>query len=94
MVSIVAVSVFSKGRFLEGAVPAFTRSSDYQDYCTDDDPEDNFYVTGTAQMGNKLYADYCSGDVLLQQYCSSGRNVKTRRPYICPNGCLNGVCLN
>mgnify|MGYP007100936343 CR=1 FL=1 len=24
-------------------------------------------------MGNKLYADYCSGDVLLQQYCSSGR---------------------
>jgi len=94
MVAIVAASALHNGVNLEGAVPSFTKSLDYQGYCSDDDPKDDFYVAGTVQMGNKLYTDSClDDDTLIQHYCSSGKNVKNRRAYICPNGCLNGACL-
>lgn len=88
IVAIVAVSNTN----LNGADIA--RSLEYQGYCSDDDPQDDFYIVGTAQMGNRLYTDSClDKDTLVQHYCSSGRNVKTRRLYECPNGCKDGACL-
>lgn len=93
IVAVVAVSVLNNYSNLEGAVPSTAKALKYQSYCADDDPKDDFYVAGTVQMGTNLYADGCSKDTLFQHYCSSGRNVKTRRAYTCPNGCLNGACL-
>ena len=86
----IVVLVFSKGGF-QGAV-AFNTTTEYQSYCSDNDVADDFYVAGTVHLGNKLYPDLCYGDVLIQNYCFA-RNVKSRRPYKCPKGCVDGACI-
>ncbi len=87
IVAIVAL-VLNGGGSLQGAVSSEGK------LCTDDDPEDDFYLKGTVNSWNKVYEDYCLSDKdLIQHFCQTGRDVKTRRAYSCPEGCLNGACL-
>lgn len=92
MIAVVVLTLASN-RGVEGALLYGTKTMDYQDYCTDDDPEDDFYVVGTVKMGPKAYIDHCDGNDLHQPYCSTGKMVKQRRHYECPNGCKDGACL-
>jgi hypothetical protein len=84
MVAIVALVLNSTGG-AEGAATSDT-------LCMDDDPNDDIYKAGIITVNNKLYEDYCVGDSLIQQYCSTGKDVSSRRALPCPNGCSGGVC--
>lgn len=94
IVAIVALVLNSAGS-LEGA--AFYGQKVYEqaeDFCTDDDPQNDFYKAGKVRYGIYLYEDHCEDKEVHQHFCANGQNVKHTRSYECPNGCLNGACLS
>jgi len=69
--------------------------------CVDSDGGINYYVAGQAsipstnhQFGGtpEFLDDSCQGNKLIEAYCSNGSIASTA--YVCPDGCLNGACIN
>ena len=96
VVAIVAiVALVLNGSESLGGAATFGKGAaeTYQESCVDDDPENDFFVAGTATFGPYLYEDYCLEDQLTQYYCGTGRTVKATRQIECEKGCRAGVCL-
>ena len=64
--------------------------------CTDTDGGKNYFVAGAVyvsypnSVGMSRQADYCSGNSVVEYYCSNGKAAKTT--YYCKYGCSNGAC--
>jgi hypothetical protein len=62
--------------------------------CIDSDGGLNYYVRGTTYGTYTNSTDYCADSITLQEnYCLNGTN-KLMTTYACPNGCLDGACIN
>ncbi|MEM2918923.1 MAG: hypothetical protein QXY62_05440, partial [Candidatus Altiarchaeota archaeon] len=81
-----------------------TTSQQYIYYCSDSDGGDSPYVygivTGTtpqAPSWKAEFKDLCSGNVLVEYYCTSssayGNVPLGSKQYTCPYGCQNGACI-
>lgn len=96
VVAVVALVLNSMSAGLEGAVPTYKEvlpNEEYQAFCTDEEPDNNYYVEGTVTFKNKKFHDYCYDDLLFQFQCDTSNTVDATRPYECQNGCKNGACL-
>ncbi|MBT7705876.1 BspA family leucine-rich repeat surface protein, partial [archaeon] len=73
--------------------------------CTDSDGGLDYYVNGTVRplIGLSEYADACgyagtADDVLTEWYCydspTRGDGIAESELYTCPNGCVDGACVN
>ncbi len=62
--------------------------------CKDSDGGKNYYVAGSVtyetSSGTGKAFDFCSGDYLIENYCS-GNKINSTRHY-CSYGCSNGAC--
>ncbi len=96
IVAVVAVVFLAAGNSatLDAASIVYKeQTEEFQAYCTDNDPQNDYDVKGTVHMGTLKYYDFCRGSTLHQFDCSSSRSVDEIGAYDCPNGCLNGFCL-
>jgi len=95
ILSILALSLNQSG-ILDPAV-VYGREplpeGEYQDACTDTDPQNKFEVKGMVKYGRNQYEDVCIGDKLHQVFCDSSLRVRLSGAYDCRNGCSDGVCL-
>lgn len=95
IVAIVAISAlffYSNGR-IEGAPVYKIQIEETQFPCVDDDPSNDYFVAGMTSFGKLEYLDSCRDGYLYQYQCATSNTAALTRPYLCPNGCLNGVCL-
>jgi len=97
VVAVVALVLNSMNAGLEGAALTYREqipNKDFQNFCTDEEKNNDYYVAGTVTFKNQKFHDYCyTGDLLYQFQCDSSNTVGTLGPYECPNGCKNGACL-
>ena len=95
VVAIVSLVLYGKGG-IEGAVPIGERIvGGSQEYCTDLEPNNDYYVAGAVKFGATEYIDHCrANDRLYQYYCDPGNRPQLTRGYECPNGCRDGACLS
>jgi hypothetical protein len=74
----------------------FNEANNVNFVCLDTDFGINFYEKGGYIFENYIFLneDECSGDILNEKYCL-GNNypVGASISYTCPNGCLNGACV-
>lgn len=89
---VVAVGV---GYIIVGQVyntGSFVKSSD----CVDSDSGLNYDTMGYVTFRGQKYADYCSGNTLIERYCSSADSSAssraTSKKYKCSTSCYNGAC--
>ena len=63
--------------------------------CLDSDGGLNYYVRGTISFGTTTDLDMCDedGKTLFEGFCRAGVAFDFA-PYVCPEGCANGVCIN
>jgi len=95
IVAIVAmVSLLFYSNFGQGAATYKEQTEEMNYPCVDDDPNNDFYLGGTATFGRVIYEDYCMDGYLHQYHCATSNTIRTTPPYECPNGCLNGACLS
>lgn len=98
VVAVVALVLNSMGSGLEGAALTYKEeipNEDFQNFCTDEEPLNDYYKAGTVIFKNKKYHDYCyTEDILYQFQCDTSNTVGTLGPYECPNGCKLGKCLS
>lgn len=94
IVAVVALVLSGSGN-LNGAAyyGKYDNPGGFQNLCTDDDPENDFYLAGTVSLGPYVYEDYCQDGMLTQYFCENDDNVDATRYYECPNGCWKGKCL-
>lgn len=93
ILAVVALVLNATGS-LEGAAFFGEKTSPYEfnEFCVDDDPGNEFHKAGIVKYGVYSYIDHCDEDQLHQHYCATSQNVKHAKHYTCPNGCANGVC--
>ena len=61
--------------------------------CTDSDGGLNYYVKGVLSVGDNTYSDVCADSNFVKEYfCDNPPSYYDN--YYCPNGCLNGACVN
>ncbi len=61
--------------------------------CTDSDNGIDYYTRGTIIWGNITGADLCEGETLTEFFCDPDFDEPIDKQYNCPNGCLNGACV-
>lgn len=67
--------------------------------CKDTDGGKDYFVKGSvysSDISHPYYTDYCDGSILHEFSCSpftTSITGITQSFYTCPNGCLNGVCI-
>lgn len=84
--------IFYQGN-LSGALTYRNLLDEPQFFCLEEDEANKYFVRGKVTMGNYEYYDHCRNGKLYQYYCVSSNKVRPTRPYTCPYGCLEGVCL-
>ena len=92
IVAIVSLVLYGNAG-VEGAVIGEEVVGGYEKACVDDDSANDYYVAGKVKQGPIEYLDHCRGDMLYQYSCFPSNNPEFTRPYNCPRGCVNGVCL-
>ena len=97
VVAVVALVLNSTNTGLQGAALSYKETlpnNQYQEYCTDQEPKNDYYVEGTVTFKNQKIHDYCYGDKLLYQFqCDTSNTLGPLGPFECPNGCSNGACI-
>jgi hypothetical protein len=94
IVAIVGIVAFVLTGSLSGAPVYENKVEDYQELCTDNDPDNDYYKLGKTTHGRVEYLDYCLGDTHVVQFrCATTQDVSPTAPYECPNGCYKGYCL-
>lgn len=58
--------------------------------CIDSDGGLDYYTYGHVTFRNSNSYDYCSGNSVMEMYCSG--NVKAIKKYNCRDGCYDGQC--
>jgi PKD repeat protein len=67
--------------------------------CTDTDGGKDYYVKGitTGLAGDNLIStdtDFCrDSNMLVEWFCLSDQKTRTNTNYYCPNGCVDGACI-
>lgn len=92
IVALVSLVLFSSGGIV-GAPVYQEKLDEFQGGCTDDDPANDRSIPGSVKKGVSEYIDHCRENKLFQYECGTSSNPRFTRPYECPNGCSNGVCL-
>jgi len=93
IVAIVALTSLLFYSNYQGAAIYKDQTEEMNYPCVDDDPNNDFYIGGTATFGRVQYEDYCMDEYLHQYHCATSNTIRTTPPYECPYGCLNGACL-
>jgi hypothetical protein len=65
--------------------------------CKDTDDGVNYKEKGTICLNRECYTDYCEDSSKLREFACDNRYEEgdiDYKSYPCPNGCLDGVCVN
>jgi hypothetical protein len=62
--------------------------------CSDSDGGLNYYTKGIITLNNGTFNDTCTGSNMLKEFQCFPNNSFSPVNYNCPDGCLNGACVN